>query len=295
MNHASPLRYPGGKSSLTGYLREIRRLNHLGAHEVIEPFAGGAGAALMLLYLEETPRIHINDADPAIHAFWWAATRRPIAFKRRLVETPITVGEWENQRNIYNSDESKPQFDLGFSAFFLNRCNRSGIVRGGGVIGGLQQSGRWKVDARFNKSTLVKRLQKLAEYRARIDVSGIDGAELLNSKNSENAFFFIDPPYVNRGRTLYQNELDRGYHARLASLLQSNSSRPWVLTYDDCSEVRYWYEGWANVRSLEFQYSAYSRRTGQELLITPKWMRLPPEKPCTRSMSEESAKTLTNC
>lgn len=276
MSHVSPLRYPGGKSRLSGLLREIRRLNRLGAHEIVEPFAGGAGASLALLYQEETPKIHINDADPAMYAFWWSAIRRPRAFQRRLAEIPVTISEWERQRAIYSSGKGVPRFDLGFSAFFLNRCNRSGIIRGGGAIGGLEQSGRWKIDARFNKLTLKERLRKLEEFQSRIRVSSIDGAKLLGSIDSDRIFSFVDPPYVYRGQTLYQNELDLDYHARLAALLESMSSRAWVLTYDDCPEVRDWYGDWANVRSFSLQYTASSRRVGRELLITPKWLRLPP-------------------
>lgn len=277
MKHVSPLRYPGGKSRLSGFLRDVRCLNRLGAHQVVEPFAGGAGASLALLYLEEAPRIHINDADPAIYAFWWAATRCPRAFQRRLIDTPVTVSEWEKQRNIYNSEARTSLLDLGFAAFYLNRSNRSGIIRGGGVIGGLQQSGLWKMDARFNKVTLRKRLGRIDEFRARISVSCRDGTELLESMDSDSAFFFIDPPYVQRGQTLYQNTLDLDYHARLARLLQSMPDCAWVLTYDDCSHVRGWYEGWANVRSFSLEYTASSRRLGKELLITPKWLRLPSE------------------
>ena len=260
---------------MAGLLREIRHLNRLGAHAIIEPFAGGAGASLALLYLEETPKIHINDADPAIHAFWWAATRWPKAFRRRVIETPVTITEWKRQREIYSSDARASRMDLGFAAFYLNRCNRSGIIRGGGAIGGLEQSGSWKIDARFNKLTLRKRLQRLEEFRARIAVTGRDGTELLESLDSDSNFFFIDPPYVERGQTLYQNTLDRDYHARLAALLQSMSSRAWVLTYDDCPEVRGWYETWAQVHPFALQYTASSRRGGRELLITPSWMRLP--------------------
>ena len=277
MSHVSPLRYPGGKSRLSGLLGQIRQLNRLGAHDLIEPFAGGAGASLALLYREEAPSIHINDADPAMFAFWWSALKRPRAFQKRVAEIAVTITEWEKQRAIYGSGKLASRFELGFAAFFLNRCNRSGIIRGGGAIGGLEQSSQWKVDARFNKLTLRRRLQRLEEYQPRICVSGKDGTELLRSMDSQSSFFFIDPPYVKRGQTLYQNDLDLDYHARLAELLKTMSSRAWVLTYDDCPEVRELYGEWASLRSFSLHYTASSRRIGRELMITPKWLRLPPE------------------
>lgn len=275
MRYASPLRYPGGKASMTSVLRQVRRLNGLGGHATAEPFAGGAGASLMLLYLEETHAIHINDADPAIHDFWWAATHRSSAFVQKLLRTPVSVDEWQRQRTIYRSVRRVSRLDRGFAAFYLNRCNRSGIIQDGSLIGGLEQTGAWKLDARFNKPALLGRLEKLAEYRSRIGVSCTDGLTFIEDLDPASTFFFVDPPYFHKGPTLYLNSLDADYHARLATRLRSMSEAAWVLTYDDCAEVRAMYGGWANVHPFSLRYSASERRKGRELLVTPKWMRLP--------------------
>ena len=200
MKHASPLRYPGGKATLARTLQDIRRLNGLGGHATAEPFAGGAGAALTLLYLEETPVIHINDVDPAIFAFWWAATHRSTEFLQRLAETPISIQEWRRQKATLRGEGTASVLDRGFAAFFLNRCNRSGIVQGGGVIGGVEQQGKWKLDARFNKATLRQRLEQLAEFRLRVHVSNADGIALVNTLDPSSTFFFIDPPYFQKGQ-----------------------------------------------------------------------------------------------
>ena len=259
---------------MTSLLRSIRDLNSLNSRAVAEPFAGGAGAALSLLYRRETHQVHINDLDPAICDFWHSAIHDSSAMIARLDNASVSVAEWRRWRDVHR-DENASRLDRGFAAFYLNRCNRSGIIKGGGVIGGLKQRGRWKIDARFNKDTLRARLERLAEERERICVTGLDGIDFISEMDSDSTFFFIDPPYFNKGPLLYLNGLDAEYHERLAQRLCDMSEAAWVLTYDDCTEIRDLYGDWANVHPFSLRYSARERRQGQELLITPKWMRLP--------------------
>lgn len=275
MKTSSPLRYPGGKSSMAGLLADIRRINGVGHRAIAEPFAGGAGASLTLLYLEETRQILINDADPAIHDFWWTLVNRPGPFLDMLAEVPVSMAEWRRQRDVYRGRNKSSRLRRGFSAFYLNRCNRSGIIMNGGPIGGVGQTGNWKLDARFNRLDLLRRCRKVAEYRERIRVSGEDGLQFIELCDPESTFFFIDPPYFEKGPTLYLNSLGSDYHARLAERLRFLREDAWVLTYDDCPEIRRMYRSWATVRPFKLRYSAAERRTGGELLITPPWMRLP--------------------
>ncbi len=275
MKTSSPLRYPGGKSAMAGLLGEIRKLNRLGNRAFAEPFAGGAGASLSLLFFEETREIYINDLDTAIYDFWWILVNRPKRFIAMLNKTRVSMAEWYRQRQVYRDHTRQSRLRRGFSAFYLNRCNRSGIIVNGGPIGGLQQSGKWKLSARYNKTELRRRCEKIAEYRNRIHVSCNDGIEFIRSLNADQTFFFVDPPYFVKGETLYLNTLDKGYHAALAAQLKSMTDAAWVLTYDDCPEIREMYEGWATIRQFSLQYSAANRRNGKEVLIAPVWMRLP--------------------
>lgn len=275
MKASSPLRYPGGKSALAGLLGQVRRLNGLGNRAIAEPFAGGAGASLSLLYREETREIYVNDADPAIHDFWWALVNRPNSFLAMLSKTRVSMAEWYRQRHVYRHPRQISRLRRGFSAFYLNRCNRSGIIVNGGPIGGVNQAGKWKLDARFNKPDLRRRCEKVAEYRDRIHVSARDGIEFIGSLNAESTFFFVDPPYFLKGKTLYLNALDEEYHAALAAQLKCMTDTAWVLTYDDCPEICRMYRGWATIRRFSLRYAAADRRSGKEVLITPRWMRLP--------------------
>jgi DNA adenine methylase len=275
MKAASPLRYPGGKATLAALLSQIIALNRLGDRIVAEPFAGGAGASLTLLYHEDVSEILINDADEAIFSFWWTLIHRPKEFRALLQKTAVNMKEWYRQRAIYRGTKRTSRLQRGFAAFYLNRCNRSGIIMDGGPIGGIEQDGNWLIDARFNKVELLRRCDKIAEYRDRIRVSGIDGITLLDNLDPKSTFYFLDPPYFEKGRMVYLNALTADYHAALATRLKSLSRTPWVLTYDDCPEIRSLYAGWATIHPFGLRYVAAQRRTGREVLIAPQWMRLP--------------------
>ena len=81
---------------------------------------------------------------------------------------------------------------------------------GGGPIGGLDQSGPWKIDARFNKETLSNRIQQIAAYKTRITVSKKDGiAQTNHYLTKKNALIYLDPPYYDKGATLYLNHYKR--------------------------------------------------------------------------------------
>lgn len=275
MKTSSLLRYPGGKAALAGLLSDIRRLNSIGDRAIVEPFGGGAGASLTMLFHEEVPEVFINDADRSIYEFWSAAINRSKLFIELIMKTRVNIAEWRRQREIYRSNGRISRVRKGFATFYLNRCNRSGIIMNGGPIGGIDQKGKWKIDARFNKRTLRQRCEKLAEYKDRIHISDFDGIEFIQQHKPKDVFFFIDPPYFKKGKTLYLNSLDESYHTKLASMLNELSDAAWVLTYDDCPKIRKMYRGWATIRPFSLRYAASERRRGKEILIVPNWMRLP--------------------
>ena len=274
VRYASPLRYPGGKASMTPLLRALRHLNDIDDLPVAEPFAGGAGASLSLLYADDATEIHINDFDPAIYDFWWSAVHDSTRLLHYLDTVPISVEEWQRWRAVYH-DAGASRLRRGFAAFYLNRCNRSGIIKDGSVIGGLDQRGAWTIGARFNRHGLRERLEQLAVFADRIHVTGNDGIDFLRAADPARTMWFVDPPYYAKGPTLYMNGLDPAYHERLAQTLAARQNAAWVLTYDDCPEIRALYSDWAAVRPFSLRYVAAERRNGNEVLITPRWMRIP--------------------
>lgn len=229
-----------------------------------------------MLYSEETPELFINDADPAIYDFWWCLLNRSAEFDVLLETTRTTIAEWKQQRDIYRKPGRVSQLRRGFATFYLNRCNRSGIIVNGGPIGGVAQQGPWKLNARFNKDDLRTRCRRVAEYADRIHLSKMDGRDLIATVDPRRTFLFVDPPYYEKGKTLYLNSLDDDYHAQLGATLKGlPETASWVLTYDDHPRIRAIYEGWAQVRSFSIGYAAATRKAGREVLVTPHWMQLP--------------------
>lgn len=263
--HYSPLRYPGGKTTLFRFFDKVIKENGLENVTYIEPFAGGAGAALALLFLEKVERIVINDLDRAIYSFWKSVIFSSNKFIEKMNSTPVTVKEWRKQKLIYGNPKSK-QFELGFATFFLNRTNVSGILEGG-PIGGLGQEGKWKIDARFNKEGLANRIRQIARYRNRISVFNKDGVELINNYLGEkNAFIYLDPPYYEKGAALYLNHYKKENHENLANRLNSNPDAFWLLTYDNKKEIKSLYPD-RQMIDFTLDYNAYEVRKGKEVMI----------------------------
>lgn len=263
--HYSPLRYPGGKTFLFPFFDKVIKEKKIRNTTYVEPFAGGAGAALALLFLEKVDNIVINDLDKAIYSFWKSAIFDSERFVEKILTTPITIKEWREQKKIYNNKKSN-YFNLGFSTFFLNRTNMSGILDGG-PIGGVNQNGRWKINARFNKGKLIEKILQLSLYKNRISLFNEDGLELIKDYlNKKNVFIYLDPPYFDKGATLYLNHYQKKDHEALSQKLNRNSKSFWLLTYDNCNEIKSLYKN-REIINFSLNYNAYKSRKGKEIMI----------------------------
>lgn len=263
--HHSPLRYPGGKSFLFPLFDRLLGETDMTDVVYIEPFAGGAGAALALLLRDKVSSIVINDFDRAIYSFWKSAVVESERFIDTIRSTPVTVPQWKKQKAIYQNHRSK-RFELGFATFFLNRTNRSGFLAGG-PIGGMEQKGEWKLTARYNKSGLVARIEKLQAFRDRIKITNKDGVELLDDYlDNKNALMYLDPPYYDKGATLYMNHYRESDHKLLAKKLNANASANWILTYDNNPVIQTLYRK-RRRQIFSLNYNAYEPRVGSELFI----------------------------
>ncbi len=108
--------------------------------------------------------------------------------------------------------------NLGFSTLFLNRTNRSGIIKAG-VIGGKEQKGEYKLDCRFNKADIIQKIRYIAAHKNDIVLYNLDTEDLIRNviNNLEHkSFIFFDPPYYNKGATLYTNFYKHEDHVSLA-------------------------------------------------------------------------------
>lgn len=276
MQFNTPLRYPGGKGRLSQYIANVITANRLVGGDYAEVYAGGAGVAVTLLGLEYARHIHINDVNRAVHAFWWAVLTRTEDLCQKIEECEVSIEEWERQREIQAELDPDP-LDLGFSTFFLNRTNRSGIVLGG-VIGGKDQSGKWKLDARFNRQDLVERVRRIGRLRRRINLYNMDAAAMIADvlpNIPRRSLVYLDPPYYVKGAGLYEHHYSHTDHEQIAGLVRT-ISQPWLVSYDNAPQIIQLYRDYRQ-QVFGLNYSANTRYKGSEVMVFSNELVTPPQ------------------
>jgi DNA adenine methylase len=263
----TPLRYPGGKTQMTPLVQEIMRVNGLTGAFYCEPFAGGAGIACRLLVAGLISEAWLNDIDPGIYAFWHSVLNASDDLCELIERTPVTMDEWYRQRELHRGALKLSTLRLGFATLFLNRTNRSGILRGG-VIGGYEQLSKYPLDCRFNRADLVRKVQRLALYRNQVHLSCEDAKGYIEKTVAalpDHSLVNIDPPYFDKGPELYTSFYSEADHAELARAVRA-ITKPWMMTYDDVPAIRRLYGGLPGTRKA-LNYTAQDKKVGVELLI----------------------------
>lgn len=241
MNY-SPLRYPGGKNKIFPFVKLIIDKSGLTNITYVEPFAGGAGVALSLLFSGAVNHIVINDYDKCIYSVWRAILNDTNEFIKLIKDTDVTIEEWHRQKGIYLTQNNKYSLELAFATFFLNRTNRSGILKAG-PIGGFNQNGNYLIDARFNKENLIQRICDIAEKKNQISLFNKDIRSFFKSylPKYENVFLYLDPPYYKKGQELYKNFFTDKDHQEIAECVKQLTCN-WIITYDNTAEITKLYE-----------------------------------------------------
>jgi DNA adenine methylase len=283
----SPLRYPGGKAPFAPFIAEIMEANGLAGGHYLEPYAGGAGVALELLFHGYVSHIHINDIDPAVYAFWVSVTEHTDELLDLLESTPITMEEWFRWRSVLREENEVSIVEKGFATLFLNRTNRSGILKAG-VIGGKAQIGEYKLDARFKKDVIAARIKKIAEHADNVSVYREDSLQLLSRCADflpQKSLIYLDPPYYVKGKGLYRNYYEHDDHTGIAVTLQSDHFQwPWVVSYDNVEEICSMYK-LSKSLSYGLNYTAQRRYVGSEVMFFSQHLLIPDEAiPQTKSV-----------
>jgi DNA adenine methylase len=236
----SPLRYPGGKGKLANFIKLIFEKNDLKDGCYVEPYAGGASIALSLLFNNSVSTVIINDYDRAIYAFWHSVLNNSDELCRMISKTRVSMTAWRRQKEIQNQKETADLLELGFSTFFLNRTNRSGIIKAG-VIGGKNQDGEYKMNARYNKKELIDRIKKIAEKKEQISLYNLDAIALMETISEnlpEKTLIYFDPPYYVKGKDLYVNHYKHDDHLLVSQMIQGITEHKWLVSYDNAPEIK---------------------------------------------------------
>jgi len=274
-NFETPLRYPGGKGRLRQYVCDLIRMNDLVGGEYAEPYAGGASIGISLMFLEYVSRIHLNDINKPVYAFWKTVCEEPDALCKLIRDKRPSMAEWKRQRAIQSSKDASP-LELGFSTFFLNRTNRSGIVWGG-VIGGKKQTGKWKIDARYVKDDLIRRIEKIAGFAPRIKLYNLDAAEFLTkhvTKLPKRGLIYLDPPYYVQGKNLYEDHYQHHDHEKIAKMV-GRIKQKWIVSYDNAEPIKRFYSKY-ETETFGLNYSAHNRFEGTEIMVFCPNLKRPP-------------------
>lgn len=266
--HYSPLRYPGGKNKLSTFLAKLCIDNNINGHYV-EPYSGGASVALFLLLEGYVSKITINDKDRSIYAFWHSVLNKTAQLCELIENTEITIEEWKKQKEIQRNKNKANLLELGFSTFFLNRTNRSGIITAG-VIGGIEQNGNYLMDCRFNKDELINRINIIAKRKRDIRLYKKDAIKLIEKIQTEaiddNIIFYFDPPYYLKASSLYMNHYQEYDHKEVSEKIKSIQNIRWIVSYDNVPEIKKLYEG-VSKKEYSFRHTVYNSRDGQEVLF----------------------------
>lgn len=273
----SPLRYPGGKGKLFQFVKDLIVHNKIDGGSYSEPYAGGANIALGLLIEDYVSEIYINDYDRSIYSFWYSILKDTDEFIKRIWDTPVNMKQWKIQKKIQDNKDDYDYLELGFSTFFLNRTNRSGVIKAG-VIGGNDQTGNYKIDARYNKEDLVRRITMIANHSKNIKIYRQDALKFITEtlpKKKTRGLVFLDPPYYLQGKKLYTSFYDHEDHVKIASAIKKSPLKHWIVTYDNAEEINEIYD-LKNKIIYNLRYSvSHANPFGSEVLFYSKSIKLP--------------------
>lgn len=264
----SPLRYPGGKNKLSAFIAQICIDNKINGH-YIEPYSGGASVAMFLLLENIVKKITINDKDRSIYAFWHSVLNNTNKLCELIENADLTMEEWKKQKAIQSRKSKAKLLDLGFSTFYLNRTNRSGIINAG-AMGGVCQDGNYLMNCRFNKTELINRIKAIAKRKKDIRLLNQDAVDLIDKikeeATDENIVFYFDPPYYLKASTLYMNHYADEHHRVVSEKIKGIQNIKWIVSYDNVPQIQNLYSDCSR-KEYSFKHTAYNSRTGQEILF----------------------------
>lgn len=271
MTIKNPLRYPGAKSKLVPYIQKLIETENLRGCTFYEPYAGSAAVSLALLENKIISKAIINELDPLVYCFWISVMEQPEELIQLIQNTDITLENW-NVFVEYRNPEyiiARTTLEIGFAGLFLNRTSFSGILKAG-PLGGHTQNSNYSIDCRFNKDRVIKSIRTLSKFRDNIEIYNMDAIEFLKLKTrykrNNKTFVYIDPPYYEKGPSLYRYYYEDEMHKNLAKFIKTKSY-PWLISYDDSPNIKKLYKN-SRQQHIYLDYSANTHSKGKELLLS---------------------------
>jgi DNA adenine methylase len=268
----SPLRYPGGKRRLMPYVAAALEENRLQPDLFVEPFAGGASVALELLATARVRRIGLAERDPYVASFWHTVFFDSEWLCRQVEQVDVTLKTWQRMK----STRFRSKRAQALACLFLNRTSFNGTLHDhAGPIGGQKQAGDYKLDCRFPRARLVRRIRTCAALAEGDSVAFVREADALDvirdarrGFGHENVFLYLDPPFWGKASRLYRFSFTVADHTRLANALR-HLRVPYLLSYDAAPEIEQLYSGNGSLQQrVELLYTATQRTAEQELVIS---------------------------
>ncbi len=264
----SPLRYPGGKQRA---IDQIANLFPESAREFREPLVGGGSVFFYARSTQFASKYWINDKFSELHAFWRAVQNEEICARlmRELEALRASFGDDPEKIKKYflqaRQEKTADRYRAAFLFFFFNRVTFSGTTRAGGFSSAASLS-------RFTASS-IQRLATLPQALEGVEITNLDFEDVIQ-KPGRGVFIFLDPPYFKASRLYGRGGILHEFdHARLARSLKETPKHKFLITYDDCPEIRKLYK-WANIQDWQMQYGMNNcnlkkeSKIGAELFIS---------------------------
>jgi DNA adenine methylase len=308
---ASFFRYPGGKSKFRDEILTAIAATSNDAMEYREPFFGGGSVGLMvledndhtkqvsqdpfdLLFSFDTPTkgknakektfgyrsFWINDKDVGIFSLWNAVINNPEELKELVNSFKPSIQAFDDYKQFFLDNPTPTTIseivECGFRKLAIHQISYSGLgVKSGGPLGGRNQDANTKypIDCRWSPSNICKKIDLIHKQFISVDarVTNSDFAAMITD-TSRPAFIYLDPPYYMKGGDLYQHAFTEDDHRRMADLLRV-CPHPWVLSYDDCPEIRDLYS-WARIEAFDAKYTIQQTKVetdnGKKIAATEK-------------------------
>lgn len=270
----SPLRYAGSKRKIFNYLERILAYNNLVPKVLVEPFVGGGSIFLNFLSRHDNSKAIIADKDELIFSFWKVLFSEPDYLIKFIKKAKVNLKTFDKYRYVASYPSKFNRRKLAEACLFLNRTSFSGILNNSaGPIGGRAQKSIYKIDCRFGRENLIKKIQEISGFRERVVILPCEWEEALKyaaqNHKKERLLFYFDPPFYRKADQLYRYYFNCKAHTKLRDKLLK-LKQPWLLSYDRAKEIQNLYSDFARINvSMPYSINSPAKRLEKEFIITP--------------------------